>query len=313
MTRSQPLAAAAALLGLAMVCRGIQVHEDGSRAPSEPRPFEPAQDAIMVYSRGKTGTTSLQNAAGNMMEPPCKVNGKSVRNRAVKCHFASCALPFVKSRPEGSRTWVITSNRNPFARYPSGFFQGISHWPREKIQHTSMHELLSLFHSGEGSAGGEIVHGIPHQQLDWYKQNFYDPFGVNITSHKFDFDKKLLRVRYEFDRRTLEILVVRLEDSDQWEAILAPFFPNLNLTTISNSADAKDDVLKTKYKEFVGAMEYTDDEVELISQSDELAAFYTRKEKDQFVQSARRASSRMSATHAEDFLFDDPVDRLPPC
>jgi len=293
------------LLGLAAVCHGIHVHQSG-RSTEPLKPFDPAQDSIMVYSRGKTGTTSLQVAAGNMMEPPCKVTGESSHNRAVKCHYHECARSFLKGRPEGSRTWIITSNRNPFSRAPSEMFQGVG---VKKIQNTSVDELLSLFHKGEGF-GGSSIHGVPQQNLQWFKDSFYDTLGLDFALHPFDFDKKFLRVQHTFDNRLLEIIVLRLEDSDRWKAILKPFFPKIELLGANNTATQKGEVFRTKYAEFLDALHYTDAEIERLSQSDELALFYRPEEKEKFVKQCRDQSARMLGTHDEDWWWDTPADEL---
>lgn len=296
-------AAALLLLGLAAVCRGISVRPNDGLLPMPgmPRPFEHTSDAIMVYSAGKTGTTSLQYTAGNMIVPPCRVAGVSERHRAVKCHYHACALNFLRGRPQGSRTWVISSNRNPFARIPSALFQGLGHrWTSQQMVQTPVSEIIRLLHEGEGRDKDQI-HGVPDVTTAWFRES-YEPLGLNISAFPFDFDKKLLRLHHTFEGRQLEILVVRLEDSAQWEAILRPFFPNIQLIT-GNQAGNKSDAYNNKYEEFMSALHYSSHEIETISQSEDLAQFYTLEERNAFIRSARDSSARLTSVpsvHSED-------------
>lgn len=309
---------ALAFLGLASNAHGMAMNIRGG-GDELPKPFDPHTDGILVYSEGKTGTTSLQTSAGAMMIPPCYVGGDRlaakrlaahIPTKAVKCHGPDCPMPFLQNRPEGSRTWIITSNRNPFAMYPSTLFQGVGHWAKEQIESVTMDYLLDQFHV----KATHPLHGVPHHPAQWYKVHYYDTIGLNVTAQPFDHKKKLQHMTHTWNNRHFEILIVRLEDSHDWEGLLKPYFPKMHLL---KSNEASDKYYEQKYKEFLSVVQYTDKEIDTISQSESLNHFYTKQEKEMFISRARDKASRMSNTdlYNDDLVLEDadPPPGVPEC
>lgn len=268
-------------------------------------PFDPSHDGMMVYSEPKTGSGSLEWSAGLMLEPPCRVR-HARGTRAIMCHAESCATDFLNSRPSGSRTWILSSNRNPFEMRPSALFQEIyGHWTADDIRTANMSALSDTFHTKYGKSSPR-----------WWTKHFYDTFGLNITAQPFDFEKKLLHVEHVWNSRQLSVIALRLEDSRQWNEILRPFFPKMRLVK-ANQMAAKGSTLASKYREFLGALRWTDTELDFNSRTESFTHFYTLEEQRAFLGAARGRGSpaaRMAAGHADnlDEVFEDPA-ALPTC
>jgi len=270
-------------------------------------PFDSVHDGIMVYSEPKTGCGSLEWSAGPMLEPPCRVkHGRGTR--AIMCHAESCATDFLNSRPSGSRTWVLSSNRNPFAMRPSALFQEIyGHWSADAIRTANMSALIDTFHGKYGKSSPK-----------WWTKHFYDTFGLNITAQPFDFEKKLLHVEHVWNSRQLSVIIVRLEDSHQWNEILRPFFPRMRPVTSNVMAAKGGPVLASRYREFLSALRWTDAELEFNSRTESFTHFYTLEEQRAFLGAARGralSSARVAASHADglgDTVSEDST-ALPTC
>jgi len=253
--------------------------------------FDPSHDAIMVYSEPKTGCGSLEWSAGPMLEPPCRVkHGRGTR--AIMCHAESCATDFLNSRPSGSRTWVLSSNRNPFAMRPSALFQEIyGHWTTDDIRTANMSALIDTFHGKYGKSSPR-----------WWTKHFYDTFGLNITAQPFDFEKKFLHVEHVWNGRQLSVIIVRLEDSHQWNEILRPFFPKMRVVAANEMAGKGGTVLASRYREFLNALRWTDTELDFNSRTESFTHFYTPGEQRAFLGAARGRglpSARVAAGHGD--------------
>merc|ERR1712032_62556 len=120
----------------------------------------------------------------------------------------------------------------------------------------------------------------------------------------FDFENKILRTRHVFDNRNLEVIVLRVEEGHQWEAMLRPIFPNFQMR-VFNTGSSHGAGYESKYKEFLSALQYTDMEIEHVSQSDEFSQFYTREERDEFIKAARNPAMRSSGIHIDDLFSDE--------
>jgi len=295
---------ALALLGLAAVGCGMSIHRINGSV-GKPK-FDPTSDSVLVYARPKTGTNTLQDAVGGIMQPPCDVPfNRSNTFRAMKCHLPDVAANFVKHRKKGSRTWVIISVRNPFSRYLSGFFQHLTK-PRKSWPNTNMIKDLSM----------KDYHRLFHERVAKFRDPMkhpYDYLGLDLKAHPFDFNKKFLHVSHEWKKRHLEIIIVRLEDSSLWESILKEFFPTIRIGAASNVAsqggNGGNKVLAKKHQKFLKTMQWTKEEIEWISQAEQISHFYTKEEREAFIDRANNASSRLAAhTDIDEFSVEDADD-----
>jgi len=168
-----------------------------------------------------------------------------------------------------------------------------------------MSALSNIFHKKFGKSSPR-----------WWTKHFYDTFGLNITAQPFDFEKKLLHVEHVWNSRQLSVIVLRLEDSRQWNEILRPFFPKWKLVK-ANGMAAKGTTLASKYREFLDALRWTDTELDFNSRTESFTHFYTPEEQRAFLGAARGRglpAARMAAGHADnlDEVFEDPA-ALPTC
>lgn len=231
--------------------------------------FDPDADAILVYSKGKTGTTTLQTSLGRLLRPPCSVSGDvSQAVRGLKTHYQPWAQQFLERRPQGSRTWVITSFRNSFTRYPSAFFQEYlgdhGSCDVKDFDNVSVEQLLREFHVW-----------LPREPDMWWRSH-YGFLGMNMTDVAAALvgrHQALLHVsNLTWNGRHLEIIFLMLEKAFLWEKALRSLFPGLDLTK-ANTADQKP-WYESKYKDFMKQLIYSDDEMHTIGQEDVMQYLY---------------------------------------
>lgn len=272
------------------VASALTATSDVSTAPI----FQPS-DSIMIYSSPKTGTTTVQASVGRMMHPPCKVVDNDFKHstRAVKCHAVKCAKAFLKRRPVGSRTWLISMVRSPFARLPSAFFQGIyERYTVDELSHVSVKQLLKEFR--EQPDFFPVPNGT-----NWFNIHYARLLGINITAYPFDFERKFLHVRETWQGRHLEIIVLRVEDTPKWEHVLKQFFPSLVLQSANMASDKP---YMEKYKQFKDALKYTNMEIDHLRSG--LGHFYTTLEADAIINNEKHRESARSASD-ESFIAAD--------
>merc|ERR1711974_550736 len=159
-------------------------------------------------------------------------------------------------------------------------------WPADQIAKTTVSELLDKFH--------RELHTYHHRY--WFKDHYYNTFGLDVTAHPFDFAKKFLHLTHTWNNRHLEIIILRLEDSHEWENILRPFFPTMKLLS---SNEGSDKAYASKYAEFMTQVQYTAAELDILSHSESMLKFYTEEERNEFIHRALSASARLEDTTSE--------------
>merc|ERR1719188_2817193 len=82
--------------------------------------------------------------------------------------------------------------------------------------------------------------------------------------------------------KKLSILIIRVEDSDEWNDILRPFFPKVHIVK-RNFAAGK--WYGPVYRKFVETFQFKEHEVQKLLQS-EMMHFYTAAEKEEFMKLA---------------------------
>jgi len=212
------------------------------------------------------------------MDPPCNVDDDFERStHAVKCHAGGCAEGFLGRRPVGSRTWLISTVRSPFARLPSAFFQGIyGRYTVNELSRVSVKQLLKEFREQQ-----DLFH-----EGNWFGLHYARLLGINITAYPFDFERKFLHVRETWQGRHLEIIVLRVEDTPKWEHILKQFFPSLVLQSANMASDKP---YMEKYKQFKDALKYTNEEIDRLRSG--LGHFYTTSEVDAIINDEKHRES----------------------
>ena len=188
----------------------------------------------------------------------------------------------------GDRCFVITMTRSHFSRDPSEYFENIflpahpfgfhprgkrrdkdtdpgpgeSRWTKDSVlqlAESNLTALLADFH-----AQHPIVLGY---FSTWWSMVFSQVTGVDVLKVPFDFAQKYSLVQ----SARCKALVLRFEDLEHWQEILGQFFPGFVLPK-ENLGSRK--WYSEVYQKFTGALQYTQEDVDLICGTETERHFY---------------------------------------
>lgn len=127
-----------------------------------------------------------------------------------------------------------------------------------------------------------------HEDSRQYYEEWKNVTGVDLSQHPFDFDKKRMFINGKYKDRTLNVLLLRMEDISEWESILAPIFPNFKLMP-DNQANEK--VYASFYSRFKSAFGFTQTEIDSILESSAELQFYRPSEHEQQMRKVGHATN----------------------
>lgn len=241
-------------------------------------PFSCTKDHLLLYTLGKTGSStfqlSLQRSCG-LRRFDFLTQPQETYPRAVKVqHSHEAAADFLAKLPSTGALWIVTLLRHPFQRIPSAFFQ--THW--------------CLYESGGLE---EAMRGF-HEKLtrplntSSYYQRWMNVTGVDPFQHRFSLERKRMLIKTTYKGRTLNVLVLRVEDIHQWESIVAPYFPNFKLIS-DNQANNK--VYAELYSSFKSHFRFARSEIASVLQTSVELRFYSPREQHREMMHVRRGAT----------------------
>jgi len=171
--------------------------------------FDADADHVLLYTLGKTASTSLEFALGpwvGMRRLPWITTQATAFPRGAKIHRPQVAKAFVSQLPPTGKVWLFVTVRNPFDRAISQFFEGYAKFmnvtnssgPAKQHDHLSRFSRLAPF-LAEG-----IVDTIP------------SVIGANVTIPPLSpvtKDAWLVHGR-------VRVLILRSEDAKLWPSIV---------------------------------------------------------------------------------------------
>lgn len=213
---------------------------------------------IVIYQYGKVGSATL---GVNL----CKWLGVKFAGTTFKvmpkypkvCHIHSAEIMKDILRKYDS-VLVINATRNFYHRQISEFFQQGKN--RAKIKEGNVSELCSMLHENS-------IFRLNNWYADFEKLLGLSGGGIS----DFDYEKKYSLTKSKGGK--LVVLVVRLEDSKQWERIFhRVVHPKIRFTENANVSKGRwyGDV----YSKFKSQFRYTTDETQKLAESDTHIRFY---------------------------------------
>lgn len=168
--------------------------------------FDTAHDHILVYTRGRCGSTSLQQALRRALgtRMPYVAEGTQKFPRAAKIHTPAVATAFVRQVPAGAMLWLVVLVRNPFDRACSMFFQNLPRYAHGLAHGAMSNHTMPLLTTAFGAAAPELTKGI----LDTLPAVVGRPLALP-TFDPATRDAWLAT-------SNLRLLVLRTEDSASW-------------------------------------------------------------------------------------------------
>lgn len=226
----------------------------------------------------KTGTTTLQNSTKvlcNWLDkwdfPYMGGVNKSGYPQAIKVHdSAPAAEDFLKSVPENKTIWILSAVRFPIDRIMSNWFQNNFCLANSSESGAKLYDQDVTLKAGQNTIG--------------YFKAWERATGIDLLSHEWDFDKKHIFIRGSFDGRPLKVLLLRVEDSAEWEEILSQYFPGLRLIP-ENQGGSK--VYSDEYNKFKEHFYYKEEQLRQILENSAELQFYAPEEISRMAASVR--------------------------
>lgn len=252
-------------------------------------PWNSTTDRLLLYTLGKTGSTSLELAFGCL-------TGRSrlpfVRNiaadgiwrddqylaletppRGFKTHVASVAQRMVEMvRPQDTNLWMIIPVRDTLARAMSDFFETLdTQYVGPAVRNWSLAQIMSRYKTLEPHMVGrsiiDTLQQVLGERVDWLPR--FDPSSHDLWAV----------------RGTLRLLIVRAEDSTHWPSIVERRMGvKIQLPSAANSGEDK--WYGELYQAFKSGYVSEVETVRRALKSTDMRLLYTEDETNRFAASA---------------------------
>jgi len=221
--------------------------------------FDPVNDSILIYSLGKTSTTSIFTSFDKLYgEYGLKFWGPKgpvpeQYSRAAKTDSRhDIPKDFLQKTPANKTIWVITVARSPCTRWWSMFFycrnpklydDVMEYWPDVvagwmvylEFQYTIVRDFVQR--AIGKSRLNDPMHAVPFpHNMGWIAQEeaefwpeFADFSGVNLLDHDFRPELGHIFLRSHAKGRQLNILALPWKNLKQWNDILQVYFPGFEM------------------------------------------------------------------------------------
>lgn len=254
------------------------------------------RDYILIFTPPKTGSTSMAASLDDLCQLDTKWTPETNVSypRSIKPdNEATVAKDFLSKVPDASTVWLFTMVRNPFARAPSEFFQ----FPSIGWQLSMSYDVIPTMQTF-ALKFREYLPNWMQEEAEFYG-NFMDVTGVELSGDAFDHSEHHMFTSKKVGTKTLNIVQLRVEDSDFWEHVLTKYIPGFVLKTGNDKSDIQDTLTKVEqehsdaeqYAEFKEYFQYSDKEKYEMLKLDVLN-FYTKAEMDSMVSAQMVAYQR---------------------
>lgn len=249
---------------------------DGQDAPV----FDPANDRILIFTQGKTGSSTLQTSFGKIMQPanwlPYCSELQVDYPPHMKTHSAVVAADFLQNVPDGTTVWILNPVRHIYTRAISEYFQSVSHMCDDGKDEKCSEALTAT----------EFVNAFDHhhtQGSNWLTKSFKDAIGVDLLQPKFNQRQGKLFLESSLANRKIYTVVLRLEDANRWQSILQRMFPGFR--TINQNVGGERWYAEI-YAQFKAAFRYTQHDLSVMNRVDDSTHFYSKEEQALFRRNA---------------------------
>lgn len=213
---------------------------------------------IVIYQYGKVGSSSIgvnisswlhTRFPGTTMKPLVRYP------KVVHIHDPKILDDILKKY---NHVLIINATRNFYHRQISEFFQQSKN--REKIKTMTMEQLSQ-----------ELLDNKIYRLNDWYER-FESQLGFSLNPFDYTDHYSWTKNRQNLSR-SIDVLIVRLEDSKHWENIFKKFLhPKIKFSQRTNLS--KNCWYGDVYTKFKSHFIYPQDATDLLAQSDTHIRFY---------------------------------------
>ena len=223
-------------------------------------------DSIFIHQYGRVGSHTLLGS----LEPH--------HDNVIHTHMPIYNEPRFKSH----KKLIITVSRNFYDRQISAFFLKLCEPDHNCFGYCSREDLATIkvdLKMTEFFKKGNI--NFLKNRLDHpnYFTNLYRSLGANLLSEPFDHIKKYKIVNVP--ERNLVILSLRFEDLHLWGNILSNIF-NKDISIKKQNLTLRKPIVPELMEKFKRDYKYSQEEIDLIEESDTMTYFYTDQENEYF-------------------------------
>lgn len=212
---------------------------------------------IVIYQYGKVGSSSIGTNICKWLN--CKFPGTTMKvqpryPKVVHIHNPAILQDILKKYDQ---VLIINATRNFYHRQISEYFQQSKN--KEKIKTYTLSQLAD-----------SLLDNSIYRLNDWYAR-FEKLLGFTLQS--FDYQKHYSLTRYSKNKKNIDVLIVRLEDSKHWEKVFREVVhPKIKFGIKSNLS--KNCWYGDTYNKFKNYFIYPQEAVERLEQSDTHIRFY---------------------------------------
>eukprot|EP00929_Paragymnodinium_shiwhaense_P013422 TRINITY_DN121272_c0_g1_i1.p1 TRINITY_DN121272_c0_g1~~TRINITY_DN121272_c0_g1_i1.p1 ORF type:complete len:343 (-),score=13.14 TRINITY_DN121272_c0_g1_i1:212-1240(-) len=227
-------------------CKAAAPLDSNALRESQVVPMNPDKDWILIYSLGKTATSSLMNTLGKMYSenglvikgPKAAVPGKYQRGAKTDSRH-DMAEDLLKQAPVGSKVWVITIVRSPCTRWFSMFI-----YCRNKLQDrifnmsntagvwiSKVGADFTMSYSGflPGKGSFPLNKGwIAQEEVEFWPK-YKQLIGVDLLQERIDATRGHFFRQISSNGRTLNLIALPYHRLRHWDSILEIYFPGFRL------------------------------------------------------------------------------------
>ncbi|MEB3886920.1 putative capsular polysaccharide synthesis family protein [Lyngbya sp. CCY1209] len=248
---------------------------------------------IAIYQMGKVGSATILHSLQelNLPNPVFHVHLLSAQNLEIStASFISRNLPltlqlkhgkilrdYLDSR-ENASLKVITAVREPIGQLISSVFQNL------KVDFT---QFIDADENLKVKEIKDYIYNLicqydvrdPGKNCNWFDREFKQALDIDV--YQYQFDPKLAYTA--FSKNNLDILVLRLESSQNWSEILTNFLNLEKPLKIIKTNTSDDKNYGDSYKDILSSLKFPVSVLDRIYSSKYCQHFYTKEEIEQFV------------------------------
>jgi len=255
--------------------------------------FNASSDRILIFSEQKTGTNTLQDTLGQVTLDHKRLpqweagDFPDVYPENVKTHSSGIARDWLKKVPPEKNVWVFKSVRNTYSRALSYFFQSVCDYGKnetckagltaDNLDDSVMKRMVADFDEWVQT---EYVRRLQGNGGDATPSVFGDVTGVDVIQNDFDFKERRMLLQTQRGESKLYVVLLRLEDADQWETILQPLLPEYQAGGVNGGGTnlAGEKWYADVYNQFEKIYRFSGETVSMLKEADMNNHFYSRSE-----------------------------------
>lgn len=252
-----------------------------------------AKTPIVVYQMGKVGSETIENSvrALSLPNPVYHIHCLAPKNVAKKIsYFSNKNMTFplqlknslllqneINTR-DNYCLKVITGVREPISQIISSLFQNITeHVPhfldpdgRYKTSdiHNHLYNRISSYDTQEAATN-----------CNWFDSEFKPALGIDVYDYKFNLASGYSVINY----KNIDILILRLESSENWHIFIADFLGLPDPVKISKKNTSNTKSYRYAYEQVLLQLKFSPSTLQKIYSSQYCQHFYSKKMIEGFI------------------------------